>query len=118
MNQTVADAISEKTVAGQSGRAGRVTGKIALLPGDGVGPEVTREAVKVLSAARQAFGFSLVYEEALVGGCAIDDAGDPLPERTLRVCREAGAILFGAVGGPKWDSLPGVKRPEQGILRL
>ena len=111
--------MSDKTVAGgRGGRVGKVTARVALLPGDGVGPEVTREAVKVLSAAGQAFGFSLEYTEALVGGCAVDDAGDPLPERTLQVCRDADAILFGAVGGPKWDYLPGDKRPEQGILGL
>ena len=99
-------------------RVPRVAGKVALLPGDGVGPEVTREAVKVLSAVGQVFGFSLEYREALVGGCAIEATGEPLPESTLQVCREAGAILFGAVGGPQWDSLPGDKRPEQGILGL
>ena len=101
-----------------AGRASRVAKKVAVLAGDGVGPEVTREAVKVLTAAGRAFGFSLEYKEALVGGCAYEATGEPLPGDTLQVCREAGAILFGAVGGPQWDSLPGDKRPEQGILGL
>ncbi len=96
----------------------RVAGKVAVLPGDGVGPEVTREAVKVLTAAGRAFGFSLEYRDALVGGCAFDVTGEPLPESTLQACKESDAILFGAVGGPRWDSLPGDKRPEQGILGL
>jgi 3-isopropylmalate dehydrogenase len=77
---------------------------IAVLPGDGIGPEVTREAVKV--------------HEAPVGGAAFEAAGTPLPDQTLDVCRRADAILFGAVGGPRWDSLPRKARPEQGILTL
>ena len=91
--------------------------KIAVLPGDGVGPEVVAEAVKVLAAIR---GKGLVFEieQAPVGGAAYDAAGDPLPEPTLELVRKADAILFGAVGGPRYDALPREKRPEQAILRL
>ena len=94
------------------------TVKVAVLPGDGIGPEVTREAIKVLGQAGKKHGFSLSFTEALVGGAAIEAAGSPLPEETKRLCRKSDAILFGAVGGPKWDSLPGEMRPEQGILGL
>ncbi|HHV79478.1 MAG TPA: 3-isopropylmalate dehydrogenase [Firmicutes bacterium] len=76
------------------------------------------EAVKVLRRAGDIFGYTLEFEEAAVGGAAIDLYGDPLPERTLQVALEADAVLFGAVGGPKWDNQPPERRPEQGILRL
>lgn len=92
--------------------------RIAVLPGDGVGPEVMAEAVKALKAASSRFGLSLIFEEALVGGAAVDHYGVPLPEETLTLCRRADAVLFGAVGGPKWDGLPRHLRPEQGILGL
>ncbi len=90
--------------------------KIAVLPGDGIGPEVTAEAVKVLRAS----GASLDFEEALIGGAAYDDGGDPLPSATLDLCRSSDAALMGAVGGPKWDSVqPLEMRPEiGGLLRL
>ena len=88
--------------------------KIAVLPGDGVGPEVVAEAVKVL----RALGLRLELEQAPVGGAAVDVAGDPIPETTLRVARQADAVLFGAVGGPRYDALPREKRPEQAILKL
>jgi len=91
---------------------------IAVLPGDGIGPEVTREAVKVLRAAAPRFQLALTFQEAPVGGTAYEVAGTPLPDQTLAVCRSADAILFGAVGGPRWDSLPRKVRPEQGILAL
>jgi 3-isopropylmalate dehydrogenase len=87
--------------------------KIAVLSGDGIGPEVTAEAVKVLQASGTAFEF----ESALVGGAAYDDGGHPLPESTLALCKSADAVLFGAVGGPKYDSIPNPKlRPEVGAL--
>ncbi|MGB9866474.1 MAG: 3-isopropylmalate dehydrogenase [Bacillota bacterium] len=92
--------------------------KVAVLPGDGVGPEVTAEAVKVLKRVAGAFGLQLETREAVVGGAAIDQCGEPLPEHTLEVVDWADAVLFGAVGGPKWDSLPMERRPEQGILGL
>ena len=91
---------------------------IAVLPGDGIGPEVTREAVKVLRAVATRYQLSLDFQEAPVGGAAFEAAGTPLPDQTLDVCRRADAILFGAVGGPRWDSLPRKARPEQGILTL
>lgn len=90
--------------------------KIAVLPGDGIGPEVMREAVKVLDAVSQKFDFTLEYNEKLVGGSAIDATGTPLPDDTLKACEESAAILFGSVGGPKWDTLPPEKRPERGAL--
>jgi 3-isopropylmalate dehydrogenase len=91
--------------------------KIAVLPGDGVGPEVVAEAVKVLDVFRRE-GLALELEQARVGGAAYDAAGDPIPEATLQVARKADAVLFGAVGGPSYDVLPREKRPEQAILRL
>lgn len=91
--------------------------KIAVLPGDGIGPEIMAEAEKVLGVLR-AEGASIELERAPVGGCAVDEAGDPLPERTLALARAADAVLFGAVGGPKYDALPREQRPERGLLRL
>lgn len=91
---------------------------IAVLPGDGIGPEVTREAVKVLRAAALRFDLTLEFREAVIGGGAYEATGTPLPDATLALCRQADAILFGAVGGPRWDSLPRKVRPEQGILTL
>lgn len=90
--------------------------KIAVLAGDGIGPEVMAEAVKVLEAAQRRFGFSLQYEYADVGGIAIDKHGEALPKDTLAVCDAADAILFGSVGGPKWESLPPVQQPERAAL--
>lgn len=90
--------------------------KIAVLPGDGIGPEVMDEALKVLAAVQKKFGFSLEYKKQLVGGCAIDAFGTPLPEETMSACKWADAILFGSVGGPKWNHLPTAQRPEAGAL--
>ncbi len=85
--------------------------KIAVLPGDGIGPEVTAEAVKVLKAVTG----DLEFEETLVGGAAYDATGHPLPDETLKLCRKADAVLLGAVGGPKWDAVePKELRPEVG----
>ncbi len=89
---------------------------IALLPGDGIGPEVMKEAVKVLDAASKKFGFKLNYQEADVGGCAIDNHGEALPASTLEICEKNDAILFGSVGGPKWESLPPAQQPERAAL--
>src|SRR5881396_3348098 len=91
--------------------------KIAVLPGDGVGMEVIAEAVKVLAALRRE-GLAFEMEQASVGGAAYDTSGDPLPEPTLELARKADAILFGAVGDPRYDALPRERRPEQAILRL
>jgi 3-isopropylmalate dehydrogenase len=91
--------------------------KIAVLGGDGIGPEVAAQGARVLAAVAEALGHSFEMEEALVGGAAIDANGAPLPEATLRLCRDADAILFGAIGGPRWG--PSAKvRPEQGLLAL
>jgi 3-isopropylmalate dehydrogenase len=92
------------------------TYKIALLPGDGVGPEVTAVAQDVLRAVAKRFHRSFEFTTHLIGGGAIDAMGDPLPDETLTACREADAAFLGAVGGPKWDH--SLKRPEQGLLRL
>jgi 3-isopropylmalate dehydrogenase len=91
--------------------------KIAVLPGDGIGPEIVEQAVKVLRALA-ADGLDVELEEAPFGGAGFDAHGDPLPERTLRLAHEADAVLCGAVGGPKYDALPRPQRPEQGILRI
>ena len=90
--------------------------KIAVLPGDGIGPEVMEEALKVLDAAQEKFAFKLAYTPADVGGIAIDRHGRALPENTLRLCEDSDAILFGSVGGPKWETLPPSKQPERGAL--
>ena len=92
--------------------------KIAVLPGDGIGKEITVEAVRVLNAVASSMGLKLEMEEALVGGAAYDALGDPLPESTLKLAKEADAILFGAVGGWQYDTLPRAKRPEQAVLGL
>ncbi len=92
------------------------THKIALLGGDGIGQEVTPEGRRVLEVVGKATGVSFEFEQALIGGAAIDAAGEPLPPSTLRLCEESDAILFGAVGGPKWDHLPQEQKPERGLL--
>lgn len=89
---------------------------IVLLPGDGIGVEVVAEAVKVLRAVEKRFGATFSTEEALMGGAAIDATGDPLPQATIAACKQADAVLLGAVGGPKWDNAP--KRPEAGLLGI
>ena len=92
--------------------------KILLLPGDGIGPEVMAEARKVLEVLDARFGLGLEFDSALLGGCAIDATGHPLPEETLEKARAADAILLGAVGGPKWDTLAPELRPEKGLLGI
>ena len=91
--------------------------KIAVLPGDGIGPEITAQAVKVLKALASD-GLALEMEEAPIGGAGYDAAGDPLPDATLDLARAADAVLLGAVGGPQYDQLPRPMRPEQGLLRI
>ena len=90
--------------------------KIITLPGDGIGPEVTAEAVRALNGIAAKFSHHFEFEEHFIGGCAIDATGTPLAEATLDACRNANAVLLGAVGGPKWDR--GEVRPEQGLLGL
>src|SRR5262245_12824861 len=94
------------------------TYRIAVLPGDGIGVDVTGEAARVLGVVAKEGGLALELEEGLIGGAAIDAQGAPLPEGTLRMCRDADAILFGAVGGPRWDHLRPEQRPERGILLI
>jgi len=91
---------------------------IAVLPGDGIGPEVTAEAVKVLEAVAERFDHSFGYVYGKVGGNAIDEFGTALPDQTVAICEDADAILFGAVGGPKWDDPRAKVRPEDGILAI
>jgi len=88
--------------------------KICVLPGDGIGPEIMAQALRVLNA----LGLKLEMEEALLGGCAVDATGTPYPEATQKLARAADALLLGAVGGPKWDSLPREQRPERGLLGI
>ncbi len=90
--------------------------KIAVLPGDGIGPEVMSEAIKVLKTVERFFDFSFEYEFADVGGAAIDHHGKALPESTLALCEHSDAVLFGSVGGPKWEHLPPEQQPERGAL--
>jgi 3-isopropylmalate dehydrogenase len=90
--------------------------KIAVLAGDGIGPEITAEAVKVLDAVKKKFNLEWTYEEAFVGGAGIDNKGKALPEETVEICKSADAILFGSVGGPKWEHLPPAEQPERGAL--
>ena len=91
---------------------------IALLPGDGIGPEVTRAAAMVLREAGHEFNHQFEFDELPIGGAAMDASGTPLPNATLDACRKADAVFLGAVGGPKWDGLPVGKRPESGLLAL
>jgi len=95
-----------------------MSNNILILPGDGIGPEIVTEAVKVLAVLRDDFGLDIEMDEALVGGAAIDATGHPLPEATLQLAQEADAVLLGAVGGPKWESLDIAIRPEKGLLGL
>jgi 3-isopropylmalate dehydrogenase len=92
--------------------------KIAVIKGDGIGPEIVDEAIKVLDAVSVKEGFELSYDEYLMGGAAIDVTGIPLPDETVSGSLNADAILFGAIGGPKWDNLERAKRPESGLLKL
>ena len=92
---------------------------IAVIPGDGIGPEVTDQAKKALDAVAEAYDHIFLYKEAQLGACAMEVSGDPLPDDTIEICRKADAILFGAIGDPKYDNNPSAKvRPEQGLFRL
>ncbi|HXC26277.1 MAG TPA: isocitrate/isopropylmalate family dehydrogenase, partial [Gemmatimonadaceae bacterium] len=92
--------------------------RITVLPGDGIGPEIVAEAVKVLNAITARFNISCDIHEALIGGAAIDATGVPLPDETLRACQASDAILLGAVGGPRWDYVAPDLRPERGLLAI
>jgi 3-isopropylmalate dehydrogenase len=95
-----------------------MTRHVLVLPGDGIGPEIMTHVVRLLEVARDTAGLDLAWSEGLVGGAALDAHGTPLPEATLEAARRADAVLFGAVGGPKWDALPMAQRPERGLLGL
>lgn len=90
--------------------------KIAVLPGDGIGPEVIEEAIKVLDKISGIFGIGFTYSYADVGGAALDNHGEPLPASTIKTCEDSDAVLFGSVGGPKWEKYPPEKQPERGAL--
>lgn len=92
--------------------------KITLLPGDGIGPEVVAETVKVFGAIAQKYNHTFTYSSQLIGGIAIDETGTALPDATIAACRQADAVLLGAVGGPKWDNPLAAVRPEQGLLKI
>jgi 3-isopropylmalate dehydrogenase len=95
-----------------------MTARIVLLPGDGIGPEVVAQAAKTLDAVGERFGRTFRFVEAPIGGAALDEFGDPLPDETVQACLAADGILLGAVGGPKWDDPRAAVRPEQGLLRI
>jgi len=92
--------------------------QIALLPGDGIGPEIIQVAVEVLKLVGEQLNIGFAFQEALIGGAAIDATGEPLPEKTLEICRNSDAVLLAAIGGYKWDNLPRHQRPETGLLGL
>ncbi len=93
--------------------------KIAVLPGDGIGPEIVKQALDVTKAVCDKFGYQLEYKEAIVGACAIDAVGNPYPPETHELCMQSDAVLFGAIGDPKFDNNPSAKvRPEQGLLKM
>lgn len=91
---------------------------IALIKGDGIGPEIVDGAVTVLDAIEKKYGHKFNYAEVLMGGCAYDKYGEPLPQETIDVCKASDSVLLGAVGGPKWDSVPSELRPEKGLLGI
>lgn len=92
--------------------------KLAVIPGDGIGPEVVGEAIKVLDKIGEKYGHTFEYNKVLAGGCAIDAVGECLPQETIDVCKASDAVLLGAVGGWKWDTLPGSERPEMALLGI
>ncbi len=91
---------------------------IAVLRGDGIGPEIVKGTLLVLNEVAKKFGHNFVYNDVLLGGAAVDETGEPLPAATLEACLAADAVLLGAIGGPKWEGLPAEKRPEKGLLNL
>jgi 3-isopropylmalate dehydrogenase len=92
--------------------------RVAVLPGDGIGPEVTAEAIKVLQAVQAIAGLTFRFQTGLIGGCALDATAAPLPAETISICNNSQAVLLGAVGGPRWDSVRPEVRPEQGLLQI
>ncbi len=92
--------------------------KIAVIPGDGIGPEIVKAGIKVLNKIAEKYNHQFEYEEVFMGGCAIDKFGEPLPDKELEKCLKSDSIILGAVGGPKWDNVETQKRPEKGLLKL
>ena len=92
--------------------------KIAVLPGDGIGPEVMKQGTEVLQQVAQLYGFGVDLEEGIVGGASIDAHGQPLTDGVLKLCKQSNAVLLGAMGGPKWDGLDYSIRPERALLAL
>ena len=92
--------------------------KIAVIPGDGIGPEIIKAGIKVLNKIAEKYNHQFEYEEVFMGGCAIDKFGEPLPDKELEKCLKSDSIILGAVGGPKWDNVETQKRPEKGLLKL
>ena len=95
-----------------------MSANIAVFAGDGIGPEIVAEAIRIVGCLRECYGFEVELEEAEIGGAAIDATGEPLPDSTLRLARQADAVLLGAVGGPKWECHERARRPEQGLLAI
>ena len=95
-----------------------MTKNIAVIRGDGIGPEIVEQAIQVLDKIAELYGHTFHYTEVDMGGCAIDKWGDPLPEEMLLKCLQSDSVLLGAVGGNKWNHVPGPMRPEKGLLRL
>jgi 3-isopropylmalate dehydrogenase len=91
---------------------------IPYIEGDGIGPEIVTEAMKVLDAVGKKYGHTFNTKELLFGGASIDEYGEPLTDETLEICKESDAVLLGAVGGPKWDNVDKEKRPERGLLKI
>lgn len=91
---------------------------IAIMAGDGIGPEIVDEALKVLDKVGEVYGHGFNYTDVLGGGIAIDETGNPMPDDSIEVCKKSDAVILGAVGGPKWDNLPGHLRPEAGLLKI
>ena len=114
----VCGAIAANDLSGESKETVTQQYRITLLPGDGIGPEIMKVAVGVLEAAGRKADIRFDFQEAIVGGVAIDATGNPLPAETLETCRQSDAVLLAAIGGPVWDSLPGHRRPEAGLLGL
>ena len=94
-----------------------MTKNIAVIRGDGIGPEIVNEALRVLDKIAELYGHTFHYTDVDMGGCAIDKWGDPLPQEMLDKCVASDSVLLGAVGGDKWNDVPGPKRPEKGLLR-
>ncbi|MBE7043083.1 MAG: 3-isopropylmalate dehydrogenase, partial [Ruminococcaceae bacterium] len=95
-----------------------MTKRIAVLPGDGIGPEIVREAIKVLDKIGERYQHAFTYDYVAIGGCSIDEYGVPITEEGMKLCKNSDSVLLGAVGGPKWDGCPAEIRPEKALLAV